>query len=55
MALCNTVSYLNVHKSYTQPGSLESFKLFQAGLKENLEVPPKVETSKIVDSSFDLF
>jgi quinol monooxygenase YgiN len=37
------------------PGDLESFKQFQAGLKENLEVPPKVEKYELVDESFDLF
>jgi len=37
------------------PSSLDSFKDFQAGLKENLEVPPKAETSEVVDSSYDLF
>jgi hypothetical protein len=33
------------------PTSLESFKRFQARLKENLEVPPKVETLEPVQSS----
>jgi len=37
------------------PSSLESFKSFQVGLKENLEVPPKVETSETFDSSYDIF
>jgi hypothetical protein len=37
------------------PASLESFKTFQAELKENVEVPPKTETFSLVDSSFDTF
>ena len=37
------------------PTSLESFKRFQAELKENLEVPPKVETFGLLESSAPLF
>ena len=37
------------------PTSLESFKAFQAQLKPNLEVPPKVETFALVDSSAPIF
>ena len=37
------------------PGDLESFKRFQAALKENTEVPPKADTFALVDSSFDIF
>jgi hypothetical protein len=33
------------------PTSLESFKTFQAQLKPNLEVPPKVETFTLVETS----
>ncbi|MEJ0075703.1 MAG: hypothetical protein WDO17_09685 [Alphaproteobacteria bacterium] len=33
------------------PTSLESFKRFQSQLKENLEIPPKVETFATVESS----
>src|SRR5262245_334396 len=36
------------------PTSLESFKRFQAQLKDNLEVPPKVETFALVESSSPL-
>ena len=37
------------------PTSLESFKRFQAQLKENLEVPPKVETFGLVESAAPFF
>lgn|SRR5437667_1588658 len=37
------------------PTSLESFKTFQAQLKPNLEVPPKVETFALVESSTPIF
>ena len=37
------------------PTSLESFKRFQAQLKENLEIAPKVETFGLVDSSAPIF
>ena len=33
------------------PTSLESFKRFQTQLKENLEIPPKVEAFALVQSS----
>ena len=35
------------------PSSLDSFKQFQISLKDNLEIPPKVEEFSLVDSSFD--
>ena len=37
------------------PTSLESFKRFQAQLKENLEIAPKVETFSLVQSSAPMF
>ena len=37
------------------PTSLESFKHFQARLKQNLEVAPKVETLALVESSVPIF
>jgi len=37
------------------PTSLNSFKHFQARLKENLEVPPKVEQMALVDTSTPIF
>ena len=37
------------------PTSLESFKRFQARLKENLEVPPKSERFTLVESSTPIF
>jgi len=37
------------------PTSLDSFKRFQARLKENLEVAPKVETFEIVESAVPIF
>jgi hypothetical protein len=48
-----------VHQNTTEaerlPTSLESFKHFQARLKQNLEVPPKVETLALVQSSAPIF
>ena len=48
-----------VHQNSAQaerlPTSLESFKHFQARLKQNLEVPPKVETFAMVQSSTPIF
>lgn len=48
-----------VHQSTTEaeryPTSLESFKTFQAQLKLNLEVPPKVEVLALVESSAPIF
>ena len=48
-----------VHQSTAEaerfPTSLESFKTFQAQLKPNLEVPPKVEALELVDSSAPIF
>jgi len=48
-----------VHQNSAQaerlPTSLESFKHFQARLKQNLEVPPKVETLAMVQSSAPIF
>ena len=37
------------------PTSLEAFKTFQVQLKPNLEIPPKVETLTLVESSASLF
>jgi hypothetical protein len=37
------------------PTSLGSFKHFQTRLKENLEVPPKVETFALVQSAMPMF
>jgi hypothetical protein len=48
-----------VHQNTTEaeqfPTSLESFKTFQAQLKSNLEVPPKVEALDLVESSAPIF
>jgi hypothetical protein len=48
-----------VHQNTTEaerfPTSLESFKHFQTQLKENLEIPPKVETFGLVDSAAPIF
>ena len=48
-----------VHQNSAQaerlPTSLESFKHFQARLKQNLEVAPKVETFAMVQSSAPIF
>ena len=37
------------------PTSLDSFKAFQARLKENLEVPPKVEKFSLVEAANPIF
>ena len=37
------------------PGSLESFKHFQAELSAHFEVPPKAESLELVQASFNLF
>ena len=37
------------------PPSLDTFKTFQAQLKPNLEVPPKVEAFALVESSAPIF
>jgi len=37
------------------PVELESFKQFQSGLKEHVEIPPKVEKFELVDASFKIF
>ena len=37
------------------PTSLESFKRFQARLKDNLEIPPKVEMFELAQSSVPIF
>ena len=48
-----------VHQNTTEaeqlPTSLASFRHFQSRLKENLEVPPKVETLTLVQSATALF
>jgi hypothetical protein len=45
----------NTEAAERLPTSLESFKRFQARLKENLEIPPKVETLTLVQSSVPIF
>lgn len=45
----------NTKGSESLPSSLDSFKAFQAELKENIEIPPKAETFTLVDSSYDIF
>ena len=37
------------------PTSLNSFKHFQARVKENLEIPPKVESFALVQSATPIF
>lgn len=41
----------NTVEAETLPTSLEQFKHFQAQLKENLEVPPQVETFTLVEAA----
>jgi hypothetical protein len=50
----HVVMYKN-SEAESLPASLDSFALFQKELKENVEVPPHVETLEVVGSSFDLF
>src|ERR1700704_4876277 len=45
----------NTAEAERLPTSLESFKHFQARLKQNLEVAPKVETFAMVQSSTPIF
>ena len=45
----------NTPEAEKLPTSLDSFKRFQARLKENLEVPPKVETLGLVQASAPIF
>jgi homoserine kinase len=45
----------NTAEAEKLPTSLESFKRFQAELKENLEISPKVETFGLVDSATPIF
>ena len=45
----------NTPEAEKLPTSLESFKRFQAGLKDNLEIPPKVETFGLVQSVTPIF
>jgi hypothetical protein len=45
----------NTAEAEKLPTSLESFKRFQAQLKDNLEVAPKVETFGLVQSSTPIF
>jgi len=47
--------HYNSENAENLPSSLDSFKRFQQQLKENLEIPPKVETFESVHSSFSLF
>ena len=45
----------NTPEAEALPTSLGSFKHFQTRLKENLEVPPKVETFALVQSAMPMF
>ena len=47
--------YHNTAEAERLPTSLDSFKRFQARLKENLEVPPRVETFALVESATPIF
>src|ERR1041385_4641883 len=49
------LAHQNTAEAERFPTSLESFKRFQAQLKENLEIPPKVETLSLVQSSAPIF
>lgn len=49
------LAHQNTAEAERLPTSLESFKRFQAQLKDNLEVPPKVETFTLVDASTAIF
>ena len=48
----HTVMY-NSSEAESLPSSLDSFKEFQKQLKENLEIPPKVETFTLFDSTYE--
>ena len=45
----------NTAEAERLPTALESFKRFQARLKENLEIPPKVEAFALTRSSWPIF
>ncbi len=45
----------NTPEAERLPTSLDSFKQFQARLKDNLEIPPKVETFGLVESATPIF
>lgn len=49
------LAHQNTAEAERFPTSLESFKHFQAQLKENLEIPPKVEALALVQSSAPIF
>jgi homoserine kinase len=49
------LAHQNTAEAERFPTSLESFKRFQAQLKENLEIPPKVEALALVQSSGPIF
>jgi hypothetical protein len=49
------IAHQNTRDAESLPGRLDSFKHFQTELKQNLEVPPKVETVELVGSSAELF
>ena len=49
------LAHQNTAEAERFPTSLEAFKHFQAQLKENLEVPPKVETLALVESAPAIF
>ena len=49
------VVHQNTSEAEQFPTSLASFKHFQAQLKPNLEIPPKVEQLALVDSATPVF
>ena len=49
------LAHQNTAEAERFPTALECFKHFQAQLKENLEIPPKVEALAVVQSSAPIF
>ena len=49
------LAHQNTAEAERFPTTLEAFKRFQTQLKENLEIPPKVETFGLVDSAAPIF
>lgn len=49
------LAHQNSTEAERLPTSLESFKRFQARLKKNLEIAPKVETFELVESALPMF
>jgi D-mannonate dehydratase len=49
------LAHQNTAEAERFPTSLESFNRFQAQLKENLEIPPRVEAFALVQSSAPVF